>query len=127
MQTDKERYREREKRQREERQTKDVQTEASFCHSSHRKSATWKQNMSSRKKAKIKATTLAKSDYSDAVIAGRFMRQSEPETCCTLGSDSEYNERQLGAWFLRIDCILLSSTIITQHHNSLRFCGYHEI
>lgn len=80
------------------RRTKDVQTEASFCHSSHRKSATLKQNMSSRKKAKIKVTTLAKSDYSDAVIARRFMRQSEPETCWTLGQriDSKHNERQIG-------------------------------
>lgn len=98
-QTDRQRERERDKERGEiGRRTKAAQTEASFCHSSHRKSATLKQNMSSRKKAKIKATTLAKSDYSDAVIARRFMRQSEPETCCTLGQriDSKHNERQIG-------------------------------
>lgn len=67
-----------------DRQTKDAQTEDSFCHSSHGKSATVKQNMNSHKKAKIKVTTLAKSDYSDAVITHRFMRQSEPETCWPL-------------------------------------------
>lgn len=96
--TDRQTKRETETEIRGGRWTKDVQTEASFCHSSHRKSATLKQNMSSRKKAKIKATTLAKSDYSDAVIARRFMRQSEPETCCTLGQriDSKHNERQIG-------------------------------